>query len=99
MRRVETTALALANRDGPARMFEQMLETALVVTYARPYMRNNRAGIDRDWWPEDEDDLAFHKYVIDVLRNPFHAHMDRTARRTLIDTRKYLGLDGPPTYA
>jgi hypothetical protein len=99
MRLVEETARQLLDRDGPARLFEQMLETALVVTYSRPYLDSNKAGIGERWSPKDEADRDFHRYVIDELRDPLHAHMERTRRRTLVDTTRFLGLDGPPTYA
>jgi hypothetical protein len=33
------------------------------------------------------------------MRNDYHAHADRTPRRTLLDTTAMLGLDGAPTYA
>jgi hypothetical protein len=99
MRRVETAAQHLLERDGPIRFVAEVLETGLVVTYARPYLDGNNAGVGRSWWPTDEADRKFHRYVIDVLRHPYHAHMDRTPRRTLVDTTKFLGLNGPPTYA
>ena len=96
---VASTARQLADRLGPARLFERVLETGLVVTYARPYLESNRAGVGRRWRPESEADRKLHDWIIDELRDPYHAHADRTPRRTLTDTTAYLGLDGPPTYA
>jgi hypothetical protein len=37
--------------------------------------------------------------VIDELRDTYHAHADRTPRRTITDTADFLGVEGPPTYA
>lgn len=99
MRLVEATAQSLRNREGPARMFERMLETAIVVTYARPYLPSNRAGVGRRWRPERAPDIELHDRLIDDLRHPFHAHSDHTPLRTLTDTAAMLGLDGPPNYS
>jgi len=96
MRSVETTALALLEHDGPARFFERMLNTAVVVTYARPYLSGPMRLADL-WHPKD-DDLPLHKFVIHTLRHPYHAHPDRTRHRTLIDTTAFLGIKGPPTF-
>lgn len=96
---VVSTARQLADRLGPARLFERVLETGLVVTYARPYLESNRAGVGRKWRPESEPDRKLHDWIIDELRHPYHAHADRTPRRTLTDTTAFLGLEGPPTYA
>ena len=38
-------------------------------------------------------------WIVDDLRSSYHAHADRTPRRTLLDTAAYLGVEGPPTYA
>lgn len=97
MRLVEQTALALLEPDGAARSFDRMLETALVVTYARCYLRGG-LRVPGGWEPAAGPDRDLHCHVIHELRHPYHAHADRTKRRTLIDTTRYLGLDGPPTY-
>jgi hypothetical protein len=99
MRLVEDTARGLADRNGPARLFERVLETGLVVTYARPYLSKGAGGIGAKWRPKGDADLALHRRLIDELRHPYHAHADRTPRRTLTDTAAMLGLQGPPTYA
>ncbi len=96
---VASTARQLADRLGPARLFERVLETGLVVTYARPYLESNRAGVGRKWRPESEADRKLHDWIIEELRHPYHAHADRTPRRTLTNTSAFLGLEGPPTYA
>lgn len=96
---VASTARALAHRGGPARLFERVLETGLIVTYARPYLASNRAGLGRRWRPESADDRALHDRIIDELRDPYHAHADRTPHRTITDTTECLGLDGPPIFA
>lgn len=96
---VASTARSLADRDGPARLFERVLETGLVVTYARPYLASNRPGLGKRWRPESPEDRELHERMVDELRNPYHAHTDRTRHRTLIDTTALLGLDGPPIFA
>jgi hypothetical protein len=95
---VVSTARQLADRLGPARLFERVLETGLVVTYARPYLESNQAGVGRKWRPESEADQKLHDWIIDELRDPYHAHAGRTPRRTLTDTTAFLGLEGAPTY-
>jgi hypothetical protein len=100
MRNAEHAGRALIDRDGPARMFERVLETGLVVTYARPYLDSNRTGgVGGRWKPPGGLDRDFHRYVIDELRDTYHAHATRTDRRTLTDTTALLGLEGSPTFA
>ena len=99
MNQVARTARALADRAGPARVFERALETALVVIYARAHLPRSRGGVGRRWQPEDEADRKLHRWIIDEMRHPYHAHTDRTALRTLVNTTAYFGLDGPPTFA
>lgn len=93
------TARALADADGPVRIHARVLETGLVVTYARPYISSNRRLLGRRWWPTRPEDVALHERIIDELRHPYHAHPDRTALRTLVDTTAMLGIDGPSTFA
>lgn len=99
MRGVEETARDLLDRDGPARLYERMLETALVVVYARPYLESSTSGVGRKWWPAPGPDRELHERMIETRRHPYHAHSDRTRHRTLIDTTALLGLEGPPTFA
>jgi hypothetical protein len=100
MRLAQKTALELADPTSLARsLFDRVLETGLVVTYARPYLASNRAGVGNEWRPESTDDQALHDWIIDELRHPYHAHADRTSHRTLVDTTALLGIDGPPTLA
>jgi hypothetical protein len=98
MRLAERAAEALADREGPARLFERVLETGLVVTYARPYLHSNRAGLTENDAPTDEDGVGLHDELV-TLRHQYHAHADRTNHRTLIDTTGYLGVNGPPRFA
>lgn len=99
MAHTASTARDLLVRDGPARLFERVLETGLVVTYARPYGRSKGLNLGKGWLPKDPDDRKLHDRLIDELRNPYHAHNDRTPRRTLTDTTRLLGLNGPPMYS
>lgn len=102
MRLAQKTARELADRTGPARLYERVLETGLVVTYARPYLESNKSGgvgRKREWRPVSAAERALHDWIIDELRHTYHAHADRTPHRTLIDTAALLGIDGPPTLA
>jgi hypothetical protein len=99
MQNAAAAARALADEDGPARVWQRVLETGLVVTYARPYLESNTRPVGRKWWPKDPADRALHERIIRDVRSPYHAHSDRTPHRTLVDTSTMLGLDGPPTFA
>ena len=92
-------ARALSDEHWPGRRWQRVFETGLVVTYARPYARGNGNGVGPEWAPEDPDDARLHRRLIEDLRNPYHAHADRTTSRTLIDTAAMLGFDEPPTFA
>ena len=61
MREAAATARAIADRNGPARIFERVLETGMVVTYARPYVQGNKHGIGGRWRPQDADDRELHQ--------------------------------------
>jgi hypothetical protein len=97
---VASAARALASGEhATLRAFARVLETGIIVTYARPYLESNRPALGKKWRPNDPDDLALHLIVIDEYRSAYHAHSDRTPRRTLLDTADLLGLDEAPTYA
>ena len=94
MRQVEDTARAMLQRGG-FRYFERVLETGIVVTYARPYLASNRGGhLGRRWWPPAGPEREFHRRLIEELRNPYYAHSDRTPLRTVLDTGVLFGDDG-----
>ncbi|MBA2741382.1 MAG: hypothetical protein H0U46_05170 [Actinobacteria bacterium] len=100
MRLVEQTARALLEVPATVRLSKRVLETGLVVTYARPYLDSNRSGgVGGRWRPPSGADREFHHWVIDELRDTYHAHADRSPRRTITDTAAMLGVEGPPTYA
>jgi hypothetical protein len=84
MRLAGSTARALA-RSGKGRHFRRQLETALVVIYARPYLPSNGLRLGGRWRPVRTADRELHDRIIDELRDPYHAHADRTGYRTLID--------------
>lgn len=94
-----SAARALADADGPAHMWSRVIETGLVVTYARPYLDSNTRVVGRKYWPESPEDRELHQRIIEDVRNPYQAHTDRTPHRTLVDTTAMLGLDGPPTFS
>jgi hypothetical protein len=85
-----------AEEDGPARLFDRVIETGMVVTYMRPYLESNEAPVGRKLWPNGEDDLALH-YELDDLRNEYHAHAGHTPRRRLEITGH--GANGRPTFS
>jgi hypothetical protein len=99
MKLAAAAARALVDEDGPARLWARVLETGLVVTYARPYLESNTRPVGRKWWPEEPADRELHERIITDVRSPYHAHTDRTSHRTLVDTASMLGLEGPPTFA
>lgn len=92
-------ARGLADKHGPARVWARVLETGLVVTYARPYLESNARPVGRKLWPQEPADRELHERIIEDVRSPYHAHSDRTSYRTLVDTATMLGLDGTPTFA
>jgi hypothetical protein len=97
---VHDAAVALAEGEpAPVRAFARVIETGIVVTYARAYLESNHPPLGKKFWPKAPDDLALHNKVVDDYRHGIHAHSHRTKRRTLLDTADLLGLDGPPTYA
>lgn len=67
--------------DGLARMWDRVIETGMVVTFARPYLDSNEAGLGRKWWPEGDDIELFDELV--ELRDEYHAHAAHTPRRRL----------------
>ena len=99
MQYAASAARALVNEDGPARMWSRVIETGLVVTYARPYLPSNTRVLGRTWWPESPEERELHEGIIEDVRNSYQAHTDRTSYRTLVDTAAMLGRDGPPTFA
>jgi hypothetical protein len=100
MRLVADTAAALIDAreaDGPARMFDRVLETGMVVTYARPFLESNNAGVGRRDRPHDADDRALHDELVD-LRDRYYAHADHGPERTLRNATAMLGQSGRPRF-
>jgi hypothetical protein len=100
MHRVANAADRLADRDGPERLVEEVLETGIVVTYARHYLDSNKGGgVGAKWRPRGTADRKLHDWLIEEMRDPYHAHADRTPMRTLVNSRAILGLhDQPPAW-
>jgi hypothetical protein len=97
---VHDAARALLDEEpAAARAFSRILETGIVVTYARPYLPSNRPPLGERLWPKGSEDRALHDKIVDDYRHGIHAHSHRTKRRTLLDTADLLGLEAPPTYA
>jgi hypothetical protein len=67
---------------GSARVFERVIETGMVVTYCRPFLKSSQAPIGENWWPKDEADRALHDEIVD-LRGEYHAHAEQTSMRSL----------------
>jgi hypothetical protein len=92
MRLACSTARGLA-QGGKLRDFQRQLETALVVIYARPYLPSNGLRLGGRWRPVRPADRELHDRIVDELRDPYHAHADRTRYRTLIDMSDEHGPD------
>lgn len=69
------------DRQAPARLFERVIETGMVVTYARPFLQN-QPGLGGRWRPEDEAGRALHEELV-ALRGEYHAHAEHTRHRGL----------------
>jgi hypothetical protein len=101
MRLVAGAAEALIDArdsDGPARFYDRIIETGMVVTYARPFLPSNEAGITRKWWPKDESERKLHDEMLD-LRHEYYAHAAHTPQRLLENTLSMLGREGRPVFA
>lgn len=83
---------------GKARFYERVIETGMVVTYARVFGRSNRAGLGEDDAPEAEADRELHDEVI-RLRSRYHAHADHTPDWTLQDLQRLFGETGRPMFS
>lgn len=98
MRLVEAAAKALSDECHGNRV----LESGMVVTYARPYLSSNRAGgvhrVPGNWNPTESSRRQLHDRLL-ALRHSYYAHADRTGHRTLTDTTALLSIDGPPIFA
>jgi hypothetical protein len=70
------------DQRGSARIFERVIETGMVVTYARPFLPSNHAGLGEDWWPKDDAGRELHEQLVD-LRGEYHAHAEHTPQRRL----------------
>ena len=79
--------------DGPARLYERIIETGMVVTYARPFLESNEAPIGRKWWPRDKPERELHDELLG-LRHEYHAHAGHTPRRRLENATTMLGREG-----
>ncbi len=71
MQDARDAAEALSARVGPARP----LETAIVVSYARPWTRSTIKRLGPHWLPADESDLRLHGTLL-RLRDKLYAHTD-----------------------
>jgi hypothetical protein len=79
------------------RIWRRVIEKRMVVTFVRPYLESNEAGIGRSWRPKDDDVELFDELV--ELRHEYHGHATHTARRCLEFTNELLGLEGRPLVA
>ena len=84
--------------NGPARLFDRVIETGMVVTYMRPFLESNEAGLGKSWRPRDPADRELHE-ELDDLRNEYHAHAAHTPRRRLENTTTMFGDEGRPRFA
>jgi hypothetical protein len=101
MKLVERAASALIDANdqrGPARLFDRVIETGMVITYARPFLPSNEAGLGDAWLPKDEAERELHDELIE-LRGEYHAHATHTPQRRLDDVTHMFGEEGRPRYA
>ena len=66
--------------QNPYRDVERATLVGLVALYARPF--TGRAGLGAKWWPEDEEELALHKSLMEARRH-IYVHADHTAYRAI----------------
>jgi hypothetical protein len=86
-----------ADYRGSARVYERVIETGMVVTYARPFLPSNEAGLGGRWRPTDENERALHDELVD-LRGEYHAHASHTPQRRLEIMSGFFE-SGPPILA
>jgi hypothetical protein len=67
---------------GAARVFARVIETGMVVTYVRPFLPSNDAGLPKGWLPKAKAERELHDELIQ-LRSEYHAHADHTSQRGL----------------
>jgi hypothetical protein len=70
-----TGLIEARDQRGSARVFERVIETGMIVTYARPFLPSKEAGLGERWLPEDEAGRMLHDELID-LRGEYHAHAE-----------------------
>jgi hypothetical protein len=89
MRLVAGAAETLAEDEHVA--CERMLETGLVVTYARSFTPDSkRRRLGDEWAPVDPADQRLHDRLLE-LRNELYAHTDETDARGIEDVAAMLG--------
>lgn len=69
------------DQRGEARFYERVIETGMVVTYARPFLQN-QPGLGGSWRPEDAAGRELHDELV-ALRGEYHAHAEHTRHRGL----------------
>jgi len=85
---------ALFLRESLSDRVRSLLETGLVVTYARPFKKNDDGhALKGDWAPEEDDLLLGHCKLI-RLRDKVYAHTDRTPEREAVNVTRILGIGG-----
>ena len=100
MRLTAQTAEALIEaqeNDGPARVHDRIMETGMIITYVRPFLASNEAGIGERWWPKGES-RTFHDEMVD-LRHEYHAHAAHTPQRRLENVTSLFGDVGRPMFS
>ncbi len=80
----EEAANALLNADRRGAL-ERVIETGLVVTFTRPYLDSNDAGVPQ-YRPRDPDDRSLLEHI-ESLRDDVHAHAGQTKRRIILDAK------------
>ena len=100
MRLAANAAAALIDaneNDGPARVWQRVIETGLVTTYARPYLRSNKARLPKKSLPPVGPDRELHNELLE-LRSEYYAHAAHTPRRYLENATATFGEEGRPKF-
>ena len=94
--RAAAALIEAQDNDGPARVHDRIIETGMVVTYVRPFLPSNKAGLGERWWPKGES-RALHDEMVE-LRHEYHAHAAHTPQRRLENVTSIFGDEGRPMF-
>jgi hypothetical protein len=84
-----------SDQRSPAHHHDRVIETGMVLTYARPFLPSNEARLGEKWWPEDEAERGLHDELIE-LPGVYHARATHAPQRRLENVGR--GEEGRPLY-